>query len=747
MKQKTIILILSLLVLFSAKAQNDTLVKPEPKIGLVLSGGGAKGLAHIGVLKVIDSLGVKIDYIAGTSMGAIIGSLYASGYTGKQLDSIFQEIDFDNIITDNLPRASKAFYERDNSEKYAVKLPFEDFKLKLPSALSKGYNTYSLLLKLTLHVNDVKDFSELPIPFFCIATNIETGKPVILDKGNLTQSVMASGALPSLFQPVFIDDDMLIDGGVVNNYPIDELRAKGMDIIIGVDVQDGLADRNALTSAPDVLIQINNFRTINDMKTKVKKTDVYIKPDITDFSVVSFSEGIQIIKKGKEAALSQMEMLKNLVSDKSNQHISRIIPTARDSITIKNIVVEGNKNYTRSYVLGKLKIKDNEKISYKNFAKGIDNLVATNNFDSFEYQLKNAEDGEGYDLVTTLKESEINTFLKLGLHYDDLYKSAALVNLTKKRLLFSNDLASLDIILGDNVRYNFEYLIDKGFYWSVGLRSRYNQFHKNINAQLLLDDEQIMSTGLNKIDAKLADQTNQIYLQTLFRRDFALSMGVEHKRLKVASETILQPNQNDQFIFENTDYLSLFGNLKLDTYDNKYFPKKGVYFNGDLHIYVHASGFVENFNQFSIAKADMGYAFSLTDKLAFNLQTHGGFKVGEETTKTLDFALGGYGNNLINNFIPFVGYDFISLTGNSYVKASVTADFEIFKKHHITAEGNWANIDDNIFESGEWFTLPDYRGYALGYAIDSFIGPIQAKFSYSPEQKQSVWFFNIGFWF
>ena len=136
------------------------------KVGLVLSGGGAKGLAHIGVLKVIDSLGVEIDYVAGTSMGAIIGALYASGYSGNQLDSIFKKIDFDNIINDNLPRASKAFYERDNDEKYAIRLPFNDFKIKLPSALSRGQNTYNLLSRLTLHVNEIKNFKRVTYSVF-----------------------------------------------------------------------------------------------------------------------------------------------------------------------------------------------------------------------------------------------------------------------------------------------------------------------------------------------------------------------------------------------------------------------------------------------------------------------------------------------------------------------------------------------------------------------------------------------------
>ena len=746
MKQKRIILTLFLIATFFAKAQNKEQESLRPKVGLVLSGGGAKGLAHIGVLKIIDSLGVQVDYVAGTSMGSIIGALYASGYSGKQLDSIFQNVDFDNIINDALPRSSTAFSERDNMEKYAVKLPFNSFKIKLPSALSRGQNTYGLLLKLLIHVNTVDDFSKLPIPFFCIATNVENGKQVILDKGNLTQSIMASGALPSLFQPVTINDEILIDGGVVNNYPVDELRAKGMDIIIGVDVQDGLASREELTSAPDVLFQINNFRTINDMKLKVKKTDIYIKPNIKDFNVVSFDEGNNIIKVGEFAALSKLSVLRSLSSKKPNIN-QQIHLKSIDSITINTTKVSGNNNYTRAYILGKLKLKSNKKISYKDFSKGVNNLVATNNFDAFEYELKDSPNKEGYDLLASVKETQVNTFLKLGLHYDDLYKSAALINLTKKKLFFKNDVGSLDIILGDNVRYNFEYLIDKGFHWSIGLKSRYNQFNKNISAQLVLDNDQIMTSGLNKIDVNLRDQTNQFYLQTLFRRDFALSAGVEHKRLEINSQTIFGNNPNEEFLLEKTDYISLFGNLKFDTYDNKYFPKKGVYFNGDLNIYLYASSFVEDFEDFSIAKADIGYAFSASDKLAFNLQTSGGFKLGDKSNRTLDFAIGGYGNNLINNFIPFLGYDFISLTGNSYVKASAIADFEVFKNHHITLEGNWANIDNNIFDSGEWFSLPDYRGYALGYAIETFLGPIQTKYSYSPEQRASNWFFNIGFWF
>ncbi|TDY13772.1 patatin-like phospholipase family protein [Meridianimaribacter flavus] len=744
---KHIILIALIFFNISLYAQ-ENVEETKPKIGLVLSGGGAKGFAHIGVLKVIDSLGIKVDHVAGTSMGAIIGSLYASGYTGKQLDSIFRTLNFDDVISDNLPREAKTFYERDNAEKYAVSLPFDKFKLKLPSAISRGQNVYNLLTYLTLHVSEVDDFQKLPIPFFCIATDVETGKEVILDKGNLAKAITASGAFPSLFQPVEIDGQLLIDGGVVNNYPIDELRAKGMDIIIGVDVQDGLATRDELTSAPDILLQINNYRTINDMKSKVKKTDVYIKPDIKDFTVISFSEGSQIVENGEHAASQKIDELVALAKTNQNSVRYKAVKSP-DSILINSVNFDGNKRYTRSYVLGKLRLKQNSKVSYEDFNSGVNNLVATNNFDAFQYKFKKSKDSGGYDLDATLKESKATTFLKLGLHYDDLYKSAALVNITKKRFLFDNDVASFDFILGDNVRYNFEYFIDKGFYWSIGLRSRFNQFQKGISAQLLLDDAEQDLTGINKLDVELQDQTNQFYLQTLFRKDFAFSVGAEHKRLRIKSETIIDDFQSDddEVIFENTDYLSLFGGLKLDTYSNKYFPKKGFYFNGDFHLYLHASNFNKEFSEFSIAKADIGYAFSFSDKFAVNLLSQGGFKIGDDSTKTLDFALGGYGNNFINNFISFYGYENIALTGNSFVKGTITLDYELFKKHHIIAAANYANIEDGLFESGGWISKVDYSGYALGYSVETFLGPLEAKYTWSPENNKSIWVFNIGFWF
>ena len=746
MKHKVFILSLLLLTVFFAKAQNKNMKKHDVKVGLVLSGGGAKGLAHIGALKIIDSLGVRVDYIAGTSMGAIIGSLYASGYSGKELDSIFKDVDFNEIISDNLPREAKTFYERDNSEKYAIVLPIADYKVKLPSALSRGQNAYRMISKLLLHVNNIDDFSKLPIPFFCIATNVETGKPVILDKGNLAQSVIASGAFPSLFQPMRINNQLLIDGGVANNYPIDELREKDVDIIIGVDVQDDLATRNNLTSAPEILRQISNYRTIKDMKVKSKKTDVYIKPNIKGFSLVSFSDVKQLVNLGTKETLKHIPALINIATNQLSEKVELQQIKPIDSIKINDISIKGNKKYTKSYILGKLKFKASQKISYNDFNKGINNLVATNNFDKFLYDLKPSQDG-GYNMNAVLSESSKTTFLKLGVHYDDLYKSAVLTNLTKKRTFQTNDVASFDFIIGDNLRYNFEYFIDNGFYWSVGLRSRFDEFSQNVAAKTILTPNQLALINVNKLAIHVSDFTNYFYLQTLFRKDISLILGLEYKRLKVKTETILTNNNDDETIFENSDYLSLFFKLKFDTYDNKHFPRKGFLFDGDFHTYFHSSDFNSNFSRFSITKATMGYSQSFTRNLTANLTAQAGLRIGEGTNPYLKFALGGYGGHLINNYTPFFGYDFLSLTGNSFVKSALTLDYEIAKKNHINIAVNIANVEDNIFETTKWFSVPQYTGYALGYSLETFIGPIEAKYSWSPETKSGLWFFNIGFWF
>ena len=727
-------------LLTQAQEKND-----RPKVGLVLSGGGAKGLAHIGALKVIEKSGVKIDYIAGTSMGAIIGGLYASGYTASQLDSIFNRTNFSKLIQDELPREAKTFYEREESERYAFSFPFNNFKLTFPTGISKGQNIYNLLAQLTQHV-DTEDFSKLDIPFFCIATNIETGEEVVLNSGNLAQAISASGAIPTLFRPIEINTQLLTDGGVVNNYPISKLKQKNIDYIIGVDVQDSLFSRQKLNSGLEIMTQVNNFRTIKAMEDKRKLTDIYIRPDIKDFSVLSFDEGSEIIKNGLIAAEEKYDELYNLAS-KQGTPINKKTPIQiKDSIQIETIVIKGNKTYPRNYIKGKLKIESNEKIAYKDLNNGLNNLSATGNFNRITYDIRK-EDGIS-KLLLNVEENENKTYLKLAAHYDELYKSGLLVNFTHKSLLITNDIIRLDLVLGDNIRYDFNYFIDKGKYWSIGLNSRFNHIEDNVDFDFVQENSNIGDFNVNQIRLDIDDFTNQIFMETRLLKDFRFGVGLEQKSLKASTQTIgeLIDEEVQETVIENLNLFSTFGYLDYDSLDNKFFPTKGAFFNGDFHLYLEDFN-ASDFNQFSVASGRLGYVFSPIAKVSTLFSSELGFRIGKNELSGLNFFLGGYGNRPINNFRPFYGYDFFSLSANSYIRGLIEVDYNFYTKNHIILSANYANIDDDILSTGEWFTSPDFSGYAIGYGIDTIFGPMEVKYSYSPEIKESNWFLSLGYKF
>jgi len=749
------LIVLSMLCVSALVAQNVD-VEKDPKIGLVLSGGGAKGMAHIGALKVIEEAGIEIDYIGGSSMGAIVGALYASGYSARELDSLFTVTNVGSLIQDNLPRSAKTFYEKEDSERYALTLPFKNFKVTVPPAFSGGQNIYNEFVRLLYHVKDIEDFNKLPIPFVCIATDIETGKQVVLDSGYLPEAILASGTLPSLFEPMAIDGKVLIDGGVVNNYPIDEVRAMGAELIIGIDVQHDLSDRDALLSATEILLQINNYRTVADMKIKSAKTDIYIKPQIEDYSVIDFNRLSEIVKKGEDAANLKIDELKKLATRGVGEKRTIPVVGATEELTVNRLFIDGNTNHTRGYVKGKLRFNLDEPIDFKKLQQGISNLSATGNFRTIKYKLLDNLNG-GEDLILPLDETRNTSFLRLGAHYDDLYKSGAIINLTKKRLLSKDDVASFDFILGDNIRYNFEYYVDKGTYWSFGVNSRFNDFEQEINFDLIQGNFEVGNgTQLNSINLNVSDFTNQLYVQTVVKEEFAFTLGGEFKHLQFSTRTFgdvdddsLPGNtaSNGRTYFERSNYISAFGALKLDTYDDKYFPSRGLYFNGDMHYYVLSSDYNNNFKDFSISKARMGMALPLVRNLSLNVETEGGFKLGTSNVTSFDFILGGYGTDFINNLVPFVGYDFISLVGNSFVKAYARLDYEFAPKNHALFTANYANVDDDLFRTGDWFKAPTYSGYGVGYGWESFVGPINLMYSWTPEDDRSHFFVSIGYWF
>lgn len=717
----------------------------RPKVGLVLSGGGAKGFAHIGVLKELERANVKIDYIGGTSMGAIIGGMYAAGYSADQIEAVIRDIDFLSVIQDNVPREETPYFEKVFLGKTAVTLPVKNGNIGLPLGLSKGQNVLNLLTEILSPVDETSDFSELPTPFFCIGTDIETGQEVVLEDGSLPLALRASASFPTLLNPVEVYGRLIVDGGVANNFPVDRMKEKGMDIIIGVNVQGTLLQRDELTSVASLLSQIVNFQMYRKSDEQVEKLDVHIHPDINEYTVVSFDDKDAILKEGERTAKQFRSVFLEIAKKQGNQKIvSHSIKSKprNKKFLIDRIILRGNKNYTQDYVLGKLRLKEGDSVSYKEISQKINALTATKSFQRVDYSLEKSF--EGRKLNITVKENDIKTFLSFGLHYDNLYKTGVLLNYNHKKMFFKNDELSFDVVVGDKIRYDLEYLIDNGYLLSFGVSSRYNSF----NSGVLFNEN-----NLNKINVAYRDFTNKFYLQTTLSKKTAFGAGIELKSLKVSSDTFL--TNDEETIFDQSVYFNPYAFLHVDTHDKSALPTKGFSISTKFRWFLlsnrneglndFAPGSI-GFNQYSQIDGRLSFAKTFWDQLTFQFVSETGFTLGEEDSEIFDYRLGGYNQNYINNFISFYGYDISSLSDQSFLKSEFHFRYKLFEKHHFGVLANYGRIGKNVLNRGE--LLNEVKsGYAVGYSIETLLGPIELKYAWSPDHDDRFWLFNLGFWF
>ena len=714
----------------------------QPKVGLVLSGGGAKGFAHVGVLKELEKAGVQIDYIGGTSMGSIIGGMYAAGYSPNQIEVFIKNADFNALVQDKIPRREKTFFEKTYVEKHTFSLPLEKGKIHLPLGLSKGQNTLNLLTEIFSPVDNVTDFSKLPIPFYCVATDLETGKEVVLEKGSIPLAIRASSSFPTLLNPVEVDGKLLVDGGVVNNFPVDLMRTKDVDIVIGVDVQGKLSEKENLTSVDEIIKQIINFQMYRETDKQIDLVNIYIKPKVTDYSVTSFGKKQEIVDYGSREARKFSKAFENIAKQQTNKRKHTEARLKTNKFLVDRIVINGNKNYSNNYILGKLQLVEGDSVSYADISKKINTLSATNNFERIDYYLTNSFSGKKLTLI--VKEEKIQSFLRLGLHYDMLYETSVLLSYNHKKILLTNDEISIDAVFGDDLRYELQYFIDNGIIPSYGLSSRYNSFAYDFDVEL---------SDINKLNINFTDFTNKVYTQTTLDKKFALGFGLEHKKISIKTETISVNNRPTYF--EDSNYINSFAFLKLDTFDKAMFPNDGLYVDLGFKWYIisdrnnildNLSSGSQGFNQFSQLSGTISNAFTLRKKLTFQYTIEGGYTVGEENTQVFDYFLGGYNKNYINNFKSFYGYEIASLNNQSFLKVALDLRYEIFKKHYISAFSNLARIEENAYALER--PLSDLKsGYAIGYGLESFLGPIELKYSWSPDHNEGQVLFNLGFWF
>lgn len=719
MRKLLIILFAFQLLLIHSQIKKNLVIPKNPRIGLSLAGGGAKGFSHVGVLKVLDSLGVKIDYISGTSMGAIVGGLYASGYSGKEIEKIVMDTDFYSLITDPKAKRQETTFFNKSVDKYLLSIPLKNGKINLPSSISSGQKNVYLLKELFKNVSNIEDFSKLPIPFMCVATNLESGNMQIFEKGDLVQSIMASSAFPSLMDPVKINDSIYIDGAMTVNYPSKPLKDKGIDIVIGVDLNQDLSKREDLNSIIAILNQVIDFGIKKDTERQYKYTDINIKPNLQGMTATSYDDKKKILDSGYVEGLKYADILDQLPKRPFDRIRQQMSPIYSNVYKIDSIAIEGNRIYAKNYVLGKMGLRLPSLQTYGSINKKIDKLVATNNYKFINYDI--VSDSKANYLKLYVTEDDARHFIKFGLHYDEIFKTGLLVNYSAKRLLFRNSNLSLDVIVGDKPRYYLNYFIDNGYIPGFGIYSSGMSFS-------------LRDASNNEFD-KWEWLRNEVYLQSIWKDKFAVGGGISHDYFEAESNS-----SNKRY----NRFLNPYVFLKSDTQNDRDFPTRGIYINAEGKVIDLLKSEVER--RLVQIKADIRINIPLSKQFSYRLNLYGGITLGENLPDFYKYRLGGIFEQNIVNFRSFSGFYFAQLNTNNVILASNDLQFKFNKNYFLSGNFSFANLSNDI--SFEDAVKLNYSSLGLTAGYKSPFGQIKVNFSHSLKNNQKgIFSVILGHWF
>jgi len=405
----------------AVEAADEPASARRPRIGLVLGGGGARGGAHVGVLKVLEELRIPVDYVAGTSMGSIVGGLYASGMNSQEIERALRAMDWTDTFQDSPSRAERSFRRKSDDYTYAFKAKpgFNSGKIMIPPAYVRGQKFDLVLNRLTLPVVEVKDFNRLPIPYRAVATDIETGKAVVLAKGNLSMSIRASMAVPAAFDPVEIDGRLLVDGGIANNVPVNVARDMGADVLIVVDVGSGLSSRKDITSALGITGQLANYlftlNTEEQLKT-LGPRDVLIRPPLGNIGGGSFERVPETFPIGERSARDAIDALRRYsLSPQDYERYLAQRARSRPSAPVIDVVrIDNHSGVGKDVIAGRISAKPGQPLDVEQLEQDIGQIYGLEIFESVRYDLVR-EDGKNVLVINAKEKGWGPGYLQFGL--------------------------------------------------------------------------------------------------------------------------------------------------------------------------------------------------------------------------------------------------------------------------------------------------------------------------------------------
>ena len=732
----------------------------RPKIGYVLSGGGAKGMAHVGVLKVLEEVGLQPDYITGTSMGSIVGGLYSIGYSAGEISTMIEKIDWGTVLTNEIPSSQVYIRSKHDYNRFMLQMPVYGNKPELPSGLIEGQKLSQLFSELTWRQAGITDFTDFPVPYACIGTDLLRGDMVVMNSGDLSSAMRASMAIPSVFTPVKRDTShILVDGGVLRNFPVQEAIDMGADIIIGVYVGfESEVTGDDLRTLTGIMTRTSLLTGAHDVMNEMKSVDLLIVPDLEGYSSSSFGDGVDIMKLGEEAARRQIEKLKALADSLNSIYPAPgILPLPEnDSILVNEITVESVDPSIKSFILEKSGLETGQWITLEELNRSVDRLFGTLYFDRIDYSFVSME--EGHRLILGIKE-KTSSSLNLALHWDNFYGPGLILNYTFLNSLSEGSRAGITMDLSGSPQA-------RGFYdLYMGKKRNF------ITSVFFAAEREELPIFSNNVDIGN-------YLYTYNNGGFALrqmlgtnqQIGVEfyyrYSNLKLSrniKEVLPEFSFIDNFIFRGPELNFLY---QVNSYDNNLYPTRGINFDFSYRQALktkYISNFtlpdslggqkekdIETMDPYWHINASFESYLPLGKKISFNSEFASGLSANDKPFPD-NYYIGGYRYNLRQNQVPFVGLHINETLNGNYLKEKLALQVRLNSKIYTSALFNLIIVSDDIDTFFDdilsWEDQTRYMGLGAGLTYKTPVGPLSVFFGSRTDVWNPIWYLNIGYTF
>lgn len=735
MKKHLLFLLIALLTASVTIAERAT--PQRKKVGLVLSGGGAKGMAHIGALKVIEEAGIPIDYIVGTSMGSIIGGLYAIGYTPEQMDSMVRKQDWQFLLSDRTPRSDKNMAERETDEQFIISVPFSKTAIReVTGGLIKGQNISNLFSQLTLGYHDSIDFNRLPIPFACVAEDIVKGEEKVFHHGILATAMRASMAIPGVFTPVRLDGMVLVDGGVVNNYPVNVARQMGADYIIGIDVQSELKPASELSNAGSILGQLIDLMG-QDLYLKNKaETNTYIKVNVKGYSAASFTQPAidSLIVRGEEAARQNYEGLLKLKRSMGLDDDYRPMPRDKyeptDWIMVNKIHFDGLDEKDTKWIMKRCDLEENGLNNIRRIEETTSIIRANTSYSNVSYKLTHADDGR-FDLTYTVSKKMENR-INVGIRFDSEEIASLLINANTMLNTRLPSYLAATVRLGKRYAVKLNYGIEPSPLSSLGL-----------SYQFQYNDIDYYQEGKRSFNSTFRYHAGEISYYNVWLRNVRFGLGVRYELYNY--DKLLYQEGSGQLDVQDEHFFNYFANLHYDTYDKAYFPTKGVKMHGSYTFYTDNFTEYDNHAPFSAIQGSVEGVIPITNRFSLLPGVYGRFLIGKDVPLAKRNIMGGeIMEQYLPDQLPFVGTPHVELMDNSLLIGGLKFRQRMGAVHYLSLSGNYALSSHKI---KGLLTEKTMFGCSIGYGMDSMFGPLEASLNYANHANKVNIYINLGYKF